>query len=127
MIKLQNGIDWVLTTWATQFLFFIFISIRLITSFSGEQLRQTAWIYMSIYALTFAISSINSLCLPHKHAREVVGMIMAFGSVFIIPLTFYALGGSIELTSAVSLIYVLLAICMSPLWVVGGILAFALG
>lgn len=126
MLKLQKETNWILTNWLGQFLFFLFISYKLATGFSSDTLRQTAWIYMSIYVLCFALSSINALCLHIPKIRETLGMVTSFGGVFIIPMTYYSLGGSVEVTSAVSLIYVLVAIAMSPLRIGSVILLFGL-
>jgi len=127
MFKLLQSLDWVITTWIGQFLFFIFICTKLLGGFSGgSTLREGGWIYMTIYVLLFALSCVNTFCLHVERVRHVFGLVCIFSGIFIVPMTYYELGGSLEVTSAVSLVYVLVEICMSPLAVGASILVFAL-
>jgi|GEM_PF-3310495 len=127
MFKLLQNLDWVITTWIGQFLFFVFISFKLIAGVSGEVLRPGGWIFMTIYVLFFALVSINCFCFNIIRIREVFGVIAVCSGVFVVPMTYYELGGNVEVTSAVSLVYVLVEICMSPLLMGMVILVFALG
>ncbi|MBN2640108.1 MAG: hypothetical protein JXR78_00500 [Victivallales bacterium] len=118
--------DWIIMNWLCQLLFFAVICITLVINLAGDGIRSSGWIFMTLYTLLFAFSCINSLCLHMQRTREVIGISMVLLLIFVVPLTYYSLGGSIEATSGMSLVYVLMSITMSPLLVGVGILFCAL-
>ncbi len=126
MFQHLKKLNWVHYNWAIQFIFFIAIILTLFINWKAGGIRLNGWIFVSAYTLIFAIGSINALCLHDSRIRDVVATSLELALVFIIPLTYYTLGGSMEATSAMSLVFVLLTITVSPLQIGVGVLAVAL-
>ncbi len=118
--------DWVMMNWICQLLFFLVNCAALSINIAHDSIRVSGWIFMAAFTLVFAFSCINSLCLHLPRVREVIGITIILLMIFLVPLTFYALGGSIETTSGLSLLYVLVSITVSPLLIGISILACGL-
>ncbi len=126
MFQQLKKLNWVHYNWVVQFIFFLVIGISLLLNWKAGIVRPNGWIFVATYTLLFAIGSINALCMHEHKIREIIAISIELAQVFIIPLTYYSLGGSIEVTSAMSLIFVLLSITVSPLQIGIGILVCAL-
>ena len=118
--------DWVAINWGGQLLFFLFMAGVLLKHIQDKAVKPSGWIFRAVLTFIFALSTANCFCISHKKLRDSAEIVLILFLIFIIPFTFYALGGSIEATSGVSLVYVLMSITMSPLVVGIGILVCAL-